>query len=169
MKKRNEFMPQLSRPTRILLGLIRFSLGWLYFYAGITKLVNPDWSAQGYLLGAKQFTGFYHALASPALLPFVNFLNQWGLTLLGLSLMLGIGIRLSAPLGALLMLLYYLPQSFPQLSATSYVVDEHVIYACALLLLATLRAGHTSGGALADRFWGLPLLRAIRPLGDILD
>lgn len=129
------------------LFLLRISLGWMMFYAGITKVIDPSWSAEGYLKGAKMFPAFYHWLATPALLSLTNFVNEWGLTLLGVSLILGIGVRLSGIFGALLMLLYYLPiLDFPYPNAHSYIVDEHVVYAVALLLLAVFKAG---------RAWGL--------------
>jgi len=126
--------------------LLRFTLGWLFFYAGITKVLNPDFSAAGYLANAKTFTGFYTWLTSPGILPITNFLNEWGLTLLGISLILGIGVRLSAKLGALLMLLYYFPiLEFPYPNTHSFIVDEHLIYAAALFLLSTLPASKAWG------------------------
>ena len=127
--------------------LLRIGMGWLMFYAGITKVLNPAWSAQGYLKGAKTFPGFYQWLLQPDVLPIINFINEWGLTLLGVSLILGIGVRLSSIFGAVLMLLYYFPiLDFPYPNPHSYIVDEHIIYALVLLLLAGLRAG---------RIWGL--------------
>lgn len=127
--------------------MLRLSLGWLFFYAGITKVLNPAWSAAGYLKGAKTFVEFYQWLASPGILPAVDFVNEWGLTLLGLSLIFGVFVQLSSILGAVLMLLYYLPiLDFPYPNPYSYLVDEHIIYALVLLLFASLRAG---------RVWGL--------------
>ena len=75
---------------KITLFLLRLSLGWYMFYAGITKVLDPSWSAEGYLKGAKFLPGFYTWLTSPGILPIVNFVNEWGLTLLGVSLILGI-------------------------------------------------------------------------------
>ena len=136
----------MTQSQKFSLFLLRITTGWLMFYAGITKVVDPAWSAAGYLTGAKHFIGFYQRLAQPGILPFVNFINEWGLTLLGISLILGIGVRLSATLGAVLMILYYIPLGFPYPDAHSLVVDEHIIYACALFVLACWRAG---------RAWGL--------------
>ena len=116
-------------------------------YAGITKVLNPQWSADGYLKGAKTFAGLYQWLLSPGILPVANFVNEWGLTLLGVSLILGIFVRLSSVLGAVLMLLYYFPVLvFPYAGEHSYIVDDHIIYAFVLLFLAAMRAG---------RIWGL--------------
>lgn len=126
---------------------MRIVLGIMFFYAGITKVFDPAWSAAGYLNAAKTFAPLYHLLTSPSLLPIINFVNAWGLTLLGISLILGIGIRLSSALGALLMLLYYLPiLDFPYPNPHAFIVDEHIIYIAALLVLAAFRAG---------RIWGL--------------
>ncbi len=136
----------MSKYERLSLVLLRLSLGWLMFYAGITKVLNPEWSAAGYLNGAKTFAGFYRWLAGPGMLPVTNFINEWWLTLLGVSLILGAFVRLSSLLGALLMLLYYFPVlEFPYISH-SFLIDEHIIYALVLLYFAAVRAG---------RVWGL--------------
>jgi len=132
---------------KLFLFSTRVVLGWMFFYAGYIKLVNPVWSAEGYLKGAKSFVSFYQALLDPSILPIVNFLNAWGLTLLGVSLMLGVVVRLSSVLGALLMFLYYgAILQFPYPNTHAFIVDEHVIYISVLLLLASMKAG---------RVWGL--------------
>ena len=125
---------------------LRVAMGWLMFYAGITKVLNPEWSAAGYLMNAKTFSGFYQWLAQPNLLPAINFLNEWGLTLIGLALILGIFVRVSSAAGALLMLLYYFPVlEFPYVAEHSFIVDEHIIYALVFALLAVFRAGRYYG------------------------
>ena len=129
---------------KIYIFFLRISLGILFFYAGITKVLNPNWSAEGYLKGAKTFSEFYNFLLQPNLLPIINFVNEWGLTLLGASLLLGIFVRLSSKLGALLMLLYYIPiLHFPYVGTgkMSFLVDEHIILISSLLLLGSLKAG----------------------------
>lgn len=137
----------MNQASKLSLFLLRIAMGWLMFYAGITKVINPAWSAAGYLNSAKTFTPFFQWLASPANIAWVNFLNEWGLTLLGVSLILGIAVRLSSILGAVLMLLYYFPiLDFPYPNPHSFLVDEHIIYAAVLLFLASFRAG---------RIWGL--------------
>ena len=129
-----------------LLFLLRISIGWLFFYAGITKVLDPQWSAGGYLQTAKTFSGFYQWLATPGILPITNFLNEWGLTLLGAALLLGVFVRWAGILGALMMALYYLPiLEFPKVGSHSYIVDEHVIYALVLLFLAASGAGKIIG------------------------
>jgi len=130
------------------LFILRVAMGWVMFYAGITKVLNPEWSAAGYLNNAKTFPALFQWFASPALLPITNFVNEWGLTLLGVSLILGLGVRLSSILGAVLMLLYYFPVlEFPYIpGAHAFIIDDHIIYALVLLYFAAVRAG---------RVWGL--------------
>lgn len=136
----------MTKYQKITLVLLRLSMGWLMFYAGITKILNPQWTAAGYLNNAKTYGGLFQWFATPANIGWVNFVNEWGLTLLGASLILGIAVRLSSILGVALMALYYLPiLSFPIVGAHSYIVDEHVIYALVLVLFATLRAGQYYG------------------------
>lgn len=136
----------MTKFEKISLLLLRVSTGWLMFYAGITKVLDPNWSAAGYLQGAKTFVGFYQWLLQPNILPVINFVNEWGLTLLGVSLILGIFVRLSSILGAALMMLYYFPVlTFPYIGQHSFIVDEHIIYALTLLFFAAIGAGRYYG------------------------
>jgi len=137
----------MTKLQRVSLLILRVSLGWMYLWAGITKVLTPGWSAAGYLQGAKTFPALFQWFASPAMLPFTNFMNEWGLTLLGVSLILGVFIRWTAPLGIALMVLYYLPiLQFPYPNVNSFIVDEHFIYVCSLLVIWVFKAGN---------FWGL--------------
>lgn len=113
----------------ISLFLLRVSFGWLMFYAGITKILNPSWTAAGYLSNAKTFPALFGWLASPDIIGIVNFLNEWGLTLIGVSLILGILVRPASVAGVILMLLYYFPVlDWPTIGTHSYIIDEHIIY-----------------------------------------
>ncbi|MEK7565026.1 MAG: DoxX family protein [Patescibacteria group bacterium] len=124
--------------------LLRIALGWIFFYAGITKVLNPAWSAEAFLKGAKTFSDFYISLIG--YLPTINFVNKWSLTLLGISLILGIFVRLSSVLGATLMVLYYLPAlNFPMASTNYYLVDYHIIFILLLLYFTSIKAGRING------------------------
>lgn len=136
----------MTTSSKFFLFILRISMGWVMFYAGITKIINPQWSAAGYLGAAKSFPEFFQWFLQPDILPAVNFVNEWGLTLLGVSLILGVFVRFSSVLGALLMMLYYFPVlDFPYPNMHSYIVDEHVIYAGVLLFFAAIRAGRYFG------------------------
>ncbi|MBI1982400.1 MAG: DoxX family membrane protein [Candidatus Levybacteria bacterium] len=134
----------MSKFAKLSLFLLRLSLGWLFFYAGITKVFDPNWTAAGYLKTAQTATGLYQWFASPQNITWVNFLNEWGLTLVGVALILGVFVRLAALSGILLMLLYYLPiLNFPYVGrgTTSFLIDQHIIFILVLIALFFFRAG----------------------------
>ena len=129
--------------------LSRVALGIMFFYAGITKVLNPSWSAAGYLNNAKTFPELFQWFASANNLGWVNFMNEWGLTLVGLALIAGLLVRWASVGGILLMVLYYLAiLHFPYVGAnpTSYLVDDHIIFITVFLVLIASNAG---------TFWGL--------------
>jgi len=135
-----------SKCFKYTITALRIALGWLMLYAGLSKLTTSNWSAAGYLQGAKTFPAFYHYLTLPSILPIINLVNEWGLTLLGISLIFGVFVRLSSVLGAVLMLLYYFPVlSFPYIGSNYYLVDDHIIYAIVLSLFAVIGAGRYFG------------------------
>ncbi|HMQ02280.1 MAG TPA: DoxX family protein [Candidatus Doudnabacteria bacterium] len=137
----------MERYKHLLIFLLRISLGWILLYAGISKVMNPEWSAVGFLSNAKTFPGLYEWFASPAILPLTNFLNEWGQVLLGIAILLGVVMTLSSLLAAFMMMMYYFPiLVFPYAGANSFIIDQHIIFAIGFLLLATLRAGN---------YWGL--------------
>lgn len=117
--------------------LLRLGLGVLFFWAGWTKVIDPKWSAAGYLAGAKTFKALFAWFASPGVLPVINFLNEWGLTLIGVALILGISVRLASFFGIILMVLYYLP-TFPPPHGW---IDEHIVYSLAFLMFIATGAG----------------------------
>ena len=136
----------MNKKEKLLLAVMRIAMGWLMFYAGITKVLNPEWSAAGYAKSAKSLSGLYAWFAQTGNIDWINFTNKWGLTLLGVSLILGIGVRLSSSLGAVLMFSYYLPAlSFPYVGSNSLLVDEHIIYILVLSFFALTRAGRCYG------------------------
>ena len=65
-----------------------------------------------------------------------------GLALMGISLVLGIGVKIASYAGVLLMLLMY-GAVFP--IENNPFLDEHVVYALVLVGLAVSRSGQTLG------------------------
>ncbi|MCC7523116.1 DoxX family protein [Candidatus Uhrbacteria bacterium] len=144
----------MSQFEKVSLFVLRLSLGWLYFYAGISKILNPEWTSAGYLKGTKTFAFGYQWMLDPSILPFVDMLNEWGLALLGISLLAGFLIKISAYAGSALMGLYYLAaMDFPYPNSHAFIVDEHIVYIVALLVLAAFNTGEIWGmdGWLANR------------------
>jgi len=136
----------LNKQLKMAVFLSRISLGVMFFYAGITKVMNPNWSAAGYLNSAKTFSELFQWFASPGNLGWINLVNEWGLTLIGVALLVGFMVRLASVGGVFLMLLYYFPVlSFPYVGEHSFIVDEHIIYVTAFLVLFASNAGSIWG------------------------
>lgn len=123
--------------------ILRVALGWVFFYAGVTKVLNPTWTAGGYLENAvpaaNPLTGVWPVLAT---LPAVDLLVQWGLTLTGLGLIVGALLRWNAFWASVMMLSFW-ASSVPLEHAL--LVDEHIIYVLALVVLSALGAGRIAG------------------------
>lgn len=129
-----------------LIFFLRLSLGWLFIYAGAIKIFDPKWSADFYLKGAQSFSGFYHWLALPANIGWVNLLNEWGLFLVGLFIMIGLFVRYASVAGIVIMALYYFPTlHFPFVGDYSFIIDEHIIYIICFCILFTANAGMYKG------------------------
>ena len=137
----------MSKPQRASLVILRVVMGWFYFYSGIIKVMDSSWSSLSYIQKANSsMVWLYQIFMSSDVLPIVNFMVKWGLTMLGVSLILGLFVRLSSYLGMLLMFLLYLPiLNFPMVGKNSYLVDQHIIYIASLFLLASCKAGHVWG------------------------
>jgi len=97
--------------NKYLLTFLRIAVGWHLMYEGISKLLKPGgWSAEMFLTSSNWiFSGLFHKMAeSPDLLKVIDFMNIWGLILIGLSLILGLLVRWSSIFGAVLMLFYFI-------------------------------------------------------------
>jgi uncharacterized membrane protein YphA (DoxX/SURF4 family) len=130
-----------------LLTIIRILIGWHFLYEGIVKLLSPSWSAGTYLLEATWlFSGIFKAMAlNHTLLHIVNFLNTWGLILIGAGLFLGLFTRIACWSGAGLLLLYYMahPPFTGIMEGTaaegSYIwINKNLIEMFMLILLGSL-------------------------------
>lgn len=117
-----------SKPQMWLLVILRVIIGWHLLYEGIIKVMNPNWSSVGYLMDSKGwFAGIFHSIAgNPDLLQVVDFLNVWGLILVGLGLILGLFTRVSIYGGVALLALYYL--SHPPLVNAVYAIPAEGNY-----------------------------------------
>ena len=123
MKKNNYTKVQLWA-----LVILRVAIGWHFLYEGITKLLNPDWSSLGYLMDSKGlFAGIFHSLAGNATaLNVMDFLNVWGLILIGAGLIVGLFSRTAIISGMILLAFYYL--SHPAIIGVSYAIPSEGNY-----------------------------------------
>ena len=153
----------VSLTARRGLAVLRLATGFIFLWAFFDKTfgfgystpfarawINGGAPSQGFLLGAG-VTGplkpFFAAIASPA----SDVLFMLGMLAIGLAVMLGIGLRISAVVGSVILVLMYLAEwSFGgNAASTNPLVDYHIIYALALIVLALVSAGDTWGFGLA--------------------
>jgi thiosulfate dehydrogenase (quinone) large subunit len=126
---------------RIIIFLFRISMGWVFLGAALRQIPNPDWSAAGFMSNSPNLTWFFQTMSEPPFIGLINFIIPWAHLLLGIALILGIFMRLSAIGGGLLMFLYYIPRfDFP-----SVIVEYHLVYTGILVYLALVRAGQIYG------------------------
>src|SRR5690606_27848808 len=101
---------------------------------------------------------FFASIASPA----TDVLFMLAMLAIGVAVMLGIGLRVSAVVGTFVMVLMYLAE-WPfaaNAASTNPLVDYHIIYALALIVVAATHAGDTWG--LGAAWKKLPLVRKNR-------
>ena len=148
-----------SKTQLNLLVILRVLIGWHFLYEGVIKLFKPGWTSVGFLMdSAGWFAGIFQSIAnSPVALNLVDFMNVWGLILVGLGLMLG-GLAKWAKIGGIVLLaLYYL--SHPPLLNVEYAAPGEGAYwlvnknLIELFALATLMAFPTSHIIGLDRFF----------------
>lgn len=146
-------------PGRFALGALRLATGFIFLWAFLDKAfgfgfstpverawINGGAPSQGFL-GSEAVTGplkpFFAGIASPA----SDILFMLGMLGIGLAVMLGIGLRVSAVAGSLIMVAMYLAE-WPfaaNAGSTNPLVDYHIIYALALIAIAATSAGDTLG------------------------
>jgi thiosulfate dehydrogenase [quinone] large subunit len=136
------------------LVFLRIAIGWHFLYEGLIKLFTSSWTASGYLMDSKGLLApMFKSMASNAgLLSFVDHLNEWGLILIGLGLILGLFTRAATVAGMILLAFYYL--SHPPLIMYSYalpsegsffIVDKIMIEFIALGVLYSFRTVWITG------------------------
>ena len=144
----------LSRPQMTTIVVLRVLIGWHFLYEGLSKLTTPGWSASGYLLQSRgPFAALFRGMAAnPGVLGVVNQLNMWGLTAIGLGLILGCFTRLASASGLLVILLFYLCNppfvgyfySIPT-EGSYLVVNKNLVEAAALAVILTTGSGRAAG------------------------
>ena len=155
-----------QKATRYTLAGLRLALGWIFFWAFIDKVfglgfatkpasawINGGSPTKGFLGNAVQgpFADIYQSFAGAA---WADWLFMFGLAAIGTALILGIGMRLAAAAGGLLLVLMFTAVLPP---ATNPFMDDHLIYAGVLAVLALTAAGNTLG--LGKQWTELPIVQ----------
>lgn len=146
-------MPAATSTTvRLVVTGLRLVVGWVLLWAGLDKVFGLGYAtpaSQSVLHGASPTKGFLsggipagspaHGLLTPlAGNPVVDVLYLLATLGAGLALVLGAGIRVAAAGGALLLLSLWFA-SMPL--ENNPLVDEHLVYVMALVVVAVLDDG----------------------------
>ncbi len=111
-KVKTTLKPSIQFPDRLFkwsVTVIRIAAGWHLLYEGLSKLIAGGWSSAPFLAGSRWIFApvFTWMSESSAITSIIDFLNIWGLILIGLALVLGLFTRAAAGAGALLLLFYF--------------------------------------------------------------
>ena len=136
--------------TQIEKGLIlyfRFLMAWTFLYAASHQVFVPSFSVVAFLAHTKTFHDFFAVFTTPAMAPVTTFLVEYGHLLIGLSLLTGFMVRISAAFGVMLMGIYWMAHlEWPFVENTNNLIfDYHAVYAGVLVFLIVKRAGHVFG------------------------
>ena len=136
-----------SSVERGLVIYFRLAMAWTFLYAASHQVFVPEFSVVGFLSHTKTFHDFFAMFTTPTMAPITTFLVEYGHLAIGLSLLFGIMVRISAAFGILLMLTYWFAHmDWPFIENTNnLIVDYHLVYAGVLGYLIVKRAGHVFG------------------------
>jgi thiosulfate dehydrogenase [quinone] large subunit len=144
----------LSTVQMATIVALRVLIGWHFLYEGLAKLTADNWSAKGFLLQARGPLAevFRWMAADPERLEMVNQLNMWGLTLVGLGLILGCFTRLASAAGILMILLFYVCNppfvgyyySIPT-EGSYLIVNKNLVEIAALTVILVTGSGRVAG------------------------
>lgn len=153
------------RAYRYVLGVTRLAMGWIFLWPFLDKLwglglatpaenawVNGGSPTAGFLGNATSgpFSSAFQSIAGAA---WADWLFMAALLGIGTALILGVGVRVAAVAGNLLLLLMWAAVLPP---ANNPLLDDHIIYGLVLVILALTSAGRTLG---LGRVWEqLPLV-----------
>jgi thiosulfate dehydrogenase [quinone] large subunit len=157
------------------LAVTRLATGFIFLWAFLDKTFGLHYStgaavaegdpALAWIHGGTPSQGFLHfAAVGPFKDTFASMASvatDWLFMLcllgVGVAVMLGVGLRISAVAGSLLMVMMWAAEWPLQQGSNNPLVDYHVIYALVLVACATLLAGDTWG--LGRRWARTPLVQ----------
>ncbi|MGW2372620.1 MULTISPECIES: hypothetical protein [Kitasatospora] len=166
-----------SAAMALALAAARVSLGFVFLWAFLDKTFGLGYAtrnANSWLNGASPTKGFLsHVSAGPLRSTFHHWAGQawadWlfmlGLLGIGLALIGGIGLRIAAASGTLLLAMMWAAEWPPARhlangaasGSSNPVADYHLVYALLLIVLAAASAG--DGWGLGRRWAALPVVR----------
>jgi thiosulfate dehydrogenase (quinone) large subunit len=175
----NSHLPTVSTAGGIAIAALRVSLGFVFLWAFLDKTLGLGYatpSDRSWISGGSPTKGFLsHVDVGPLQTAFNNIAGTWwadwlfmlGLLTIGVALILGVGLRLAAAAGGLMMVLMWAAEwpmaqftsSGTATSSSNPFMDYHLIYALSMIVLAVIGAGHYFGlgkwwaGVTGDSVW----------------
>lgn len=154
-----------SRFSQIVLAVLRVGLGWIFLWPFLDKTFGLGYSTAGSkawisggsptkgFLGNVQVGPFQSVFRSIAGNGFINWLFMLTLLGVGVALILGVVLRIAAISGSILLVLMWAAEwpmaQFNSLGkatgASNPFLDDHLIFAIGLVLIAALGAGSSLG------------------------
>lgn len=130
-----------------VLFYLRMTMAWTFLYAASHQVFVPSFSVIGFLQHTKTFHDVFVVFTTPTMAPITTFLVEYGHLLIGLSLLFGFMVRVSAAFGVMLMITYWFAHmEWPFIENTNnLIVDYHLVYAGVLVYLIVKKAGHVFG------------------------
>ncbi|KAA9160214.1 hypothetical protein FPZ12_017845 [Amycolatopsis acidicola] len=148
-----------------LMAVLRVATGFIFLWAFLDKTFGFGYattSAQAWINGGSPTKGFLGSLTAGPLestlrswagQPWADWLFMIGLAAIGLAVIAGIGLRISAVTGTVMLLLMWIAEwplaraddAGKATQSTNPIVDYHVLYALVLIVLAAAYAGNTWG------------------------
>lgn len=130
-----------------LVFVFRMLMAWTFIYAASHQVFDPKFTIVGFLSHTKTFHDVFMVFTGPSIAPVVGFLVAYGHLLIGLSLLFGLMVRVSASFGIVLLIMYWFAHmEWPFIENTNnFIVDYHIVYATVLVYLIVKHAGHVWG------------------------
>ncbi len=156
-----------SKFERAQIVFFRLAMGWTFLYAASHQVFDPNWTVVGFLSRTKTFHDVFAVFTTPTMAPITTFMVEYGHLLIGLSLVFGLMVRVSASFGILLMIIYWMAHmDFPFIeNKNNFILDYHIVYAGVLVYLIAKRAGHVWGlDGWAERLSFVEQHPSLRPL-----
>lgn len=152
--------------ARHVFALTRIAIGWVFLWAFLDKTFglgfatesgdawvnggSPTFGFLNFATEGKLFHDFFAGMAGP----FADWLFMIGLLGIGVALLLGIGMRIAAASGSLMLVLMWAAELPLE---NNPFMDDHIVYAVVLIGLAIYGAGRYLG---LGRWWSqLPVVR----------
>jgi thiosulfate dehydrogenase [quinone] large subunit len=166
----SSYIPTAGRPGRIAIAALRVSLGLVFLWAFLDKTFGLGYatpSERAWISGGSPTNGFLsHVAVGPFESAFQSIAGTWwadwlfmlGLLSIGVALVLGVALRLTAAAGTVMMVLMWAAE-WPLAQFTSGgaatgsshpFMDYHLIYALSMIVLAVIGAGRYFG---LGRWW----------------